>query len=205
MNLPLLFAYISAVLLLLLTPGPVVALITGTAARCGPRRAFATALGANAASLVLIALASLILTGLLSLPERGLYWLALAGSAYIGFAAWQDLQAGEPSLPAEMPAGGGLARGFWTSLSNPKDMLFFVAFFPQFISITQHTGTSLLILSGLWMLFDLLVLSFYIWLITRWMTGRQGQLIGWLSSLLLVLIGMAGVFYNGGQLLNLFS
>lgn len=205
MNLPLLFAYISAVLLLLLTPGPVVTLITGTAAQCGPRRAFATALGANAASLVLIALASLMLTGLLSLPERGLYWLALAGSAYIGFAAWQDLQVGEPSLRAEMPAGGGLARGFWTSLSNPKDMLFFVAFFPQFISITQHTGTSLLILSALWMLFDLLVLSLYIWLITRWMTGRQGQLIGRLSSLLLMLIGLAGVLYNSGLLLNLFS
>ena len=54
MNVPLLTAYILAVLLLLITPGPVVALITATAARDGRRRAFATLVGTNSASLVLM-------------------------------------------------------------------------------------------------------------------------------------------------------
>lgn len=204
MNLALLLAYISAVLLLLLTPGPVVALVTGTAARHGPRRAFVTVLGTNAASLVLIMLASLMLAGLLTLPGPLLYGLAMAGSGYIGVTAWQDLRAGPAGGLAEA-GSGGLARGFWTGLSNPKDLLFFVAFFPQFISITHNTGASLLILSGLWVLFDLLVLSLYIWVIGRWMAGKQGERIGRLSAWLLLLMGLAGVFYNGARCLELFS
>ncbi|WMC09691.1 LysE family translocator [Oceanimonas pelagia] len=204
MNLTLLLAYIGAVLLLLLTPGPVVALITGTAARHGARRAFVTVLGTNAASLVLMALAVLMLAGLLTLPEPRLYGLALAGSAYLGVSAWQDLR-DSPASAAADATGGGVARGFWTGISNPKDLLFFVAFFPQFISITQNTSVSLLILSGLWVLFDLLVLSLYIWVIGRWMTGKQGKRVGRLSAWLLLLMGMAGVLYNGVRWLDLFS
>ena len=57
MNFPLLTAYVLAVLVLLATPGPVVALITATAARDGRRRAFATLVGTNSASLALMLLA----------------------------------------------------------------------------------------------------------------------------------------------------
>ena len=52
LNLALLSAYVIAVLFLLLTPGPVVLLVTGTAARVGYTRAFLTLLGTNLASLV---------------------------------------------------------------------------------------------------------------------------------------------------------
>ncbi len=83
MNLSLLLAYMLAILLLLIAPGPVVALITGTAARHGYRRAFATAVGTNAASLVLIALAALMLTGLFSLDPLSLQVAGLLGSCLL--------------------------------------------------------------------------------------------------------------------------
>ena len=51
---PLLFAYLAAIVLLIATPGPVVMLVVGTvAARLPP--GMLTAVGANAASLVMIA------------------------------------------------------------------------------------------------------------------------------------------------------
>lgn len=63
MNFTLLAAYSLSVVTLLLTPGPVVALITTTASQHGYRRAFLTLIGTNGASLVLIALAALMLAG----------------------------------------------------------------------------------------------------------------------------------------------
>ena len=64
-------AYTVSVVLLLLTPGPVVALVTGTAVRHGYRQAWMTLLGTNGASLVLILMATLILAGVISLPPLG--------------------------------------------------------------------------------------------------------------------------------------
>lgn len=63
MNLALLAVYSLSVLTLLLTPGPVVALITATAAQYGYRQAFMTLCGTNGASLLLLALAALMLAG----------------------------------------------------------------------------------------------------------------------------------------------
>ena len=92
MNLTLLAAYMLAVLLLLATPGPVVALVTGTAAREGSRRAFITVIGTNAASLVLIVLATLMLLGVVALSPVMLSLLGMAGSLYIGWSAisWRN-------------------------------------------------------------------------------------------------------------------
>lgn len=69
MNFTLLAAYSLSVVTLLLTPGPVVALITTTAAQHGYRRAFLTLIGTNGASLVLIALAALMLAGVVSICD----------------------------------------------------------------------------------------------------------------------------------------
>lgn len=92
MNLPLLGAYTLAVFMLILTPGPVVALVTGTAARHGSRKAFLTVIGTNSASLVLIAFAAMVLAGIVSLSPLHLSLLGLAGSVFIGWGAIVSLQ-----------------------------------------------------------------------------------------------------------------
>lgn len=52
--------------------------------------------------------------------------------------------------------------GFATALSNPKDILF-CRVFPQFIHITDSFGFSLGLLTAVWVIIDLSVLSLYIW------------------------------------------
>lgn len=154
MNMTLLGAYILSVLVLLLTPGPVVALITGTAARHGYRNAFSTAAGTNSASLVLIAIATLMLKGIVSLPPVWLSLLGLIGSVYIGYSALQNISElmknNTTNSTTTQALRGGFVRGFMTGLSNPKDILFFVSFFPQFITVTQNFSTSILTLCGVW-------------------------------------------------------
>ncbi|WP_127959282.1 LysE family translocator [Serratia microhaemolytica] len=203
MNLTLLGGYILSVVVLLLTPGPVVALITGTAARHGHRKAFATAIGTNGASLVLIALATLMLTGVVSLASIWLNLTAIVGSCYIGYIALQSLYAvwGQTKtvttvemVPSE--SGSFFIKGFITGISNPKDILFFVSFFPQFISITDQFSTSIMVLFLLWMVIDLGILSIYILTIKRWMPSRHSRTMELLSALFLLLVALLGVTYN---------
>ncbi|MGK3123695.1 LysE family translocator [Candidatus Pantoea formicae] len=201
MNLSLLLAYMLAILLLLMTPGPVVALVTGTAARHGYRRAFATVVGTNAASLVLIALAALMLTGLVSLNPLSLQIAGLLGSLFIGAIAWRGLGAATNATAQRPATQGGLLKGFVVGISNPKDILFFAALFPQFIAITPHLSSSLVTLALVWMVFDFAVLAFYIITVKRWLPGSQQQRLERVSMLILLLIALAGAFYNLRQLL----
>lgn len=196
----LLSAYIISVMMLLLTPGPVVALITGTAARYGYRSAFATAVGTNGASLMLIAVATLMLSGVISLSPVWLSFLGLAGCVYIGYAALHSLfstpEAGTTDTGTGAQSRGSFLRGFVTGVSNPKDILFFVSFFPQFIAVTQDFTTSILTLSLVWMIFDFAILTVYILTVKKWMPARHNRKIAMTSSIFLLAVAGCGLVYN---------
>lgn len=207
MNLTLLGAYILSVMMLLLTPGPVVALITGTAARYGYRSAFSTAVGTNGASLVLIALATLTLKGVVSLPPVWIYLTGVAGSLYIGYAAFQSLllqpELQQTTVKSTASHRGGVLKGFMTGIANPKDILFFVSFFPQFIAITRDFSTSIMTLCVVWIFFDFAILSLYILTVKRWMPSRHGKTIELTSSLFLLGVAICGVIYNVFEIADL--
>lgn len=200
MNMPLLSAYILSVMMLLLTPGPVVALITGTAARYGYRSAFATAVGTNGASLILIAVAALMLRGVVSLSPVWLSFLGLAGCAYIGHSALQGLfnnsVTGTTDTGTDTQRRGNFLRGLVTGLANPKDILFFVSFFPQFIAVTQDFITSILTLCLVWVIFDFAILTLYILTVKKWMSAIHGRKIEMMSSLFLLAVAGGGIGYN---------
>ena len=199
MNMALLAAYMLAVLLLLATPGPVVALVMGTAAREGSRRAFMTVLGTNSASLVLIVLATLMLLGVVALSPVMLSLLGVLGSLYIGWSAVSSLMHKAQDIEA-VPARGGLLKGFLVGISNPKDILFFVAFFPQFIAITDDFTLSMLTLSLVWVVFDITVLSLYILTVQRVLSGRYALRLERLSALFLLAVALFGIVYNVGEM-----
>lgn len=205
MNLPLLAAYTLAVFMLILTPGPVVALVTGTAARHGSRKAFVTVVGANAASLVLIAFAAMVLAGVVALTPFYLSLLGLAGSLFIGWGAVNSLQRRnrDPADIAPMSERGGWLKGFLIGVSNPKDILFFVSFFPQFMAITQDFTVSIMTLSLVWIILDFAILAAYILTVKRWVPERHGKLLDVISSLFLLAVALFGLVYNTGALFSL--
>jgi len=207
MNVPLLITYTLAVLLLIMTPGPVVALITRVAAGSGSRQAFATLIGTNTASLVLIALAILMLSGVMSVSALSLAVLGIPGSLYIGYLALQGILI--PSSPqgadSTVSHKKGLWGGFITGLSNPKDILFFVAFFPQFIAVTHSFSTSVALLSLVWVILDFAILSFYILAIKHWVSARHQRAITLISSWILLVIACAGAAYNSWAIIRALS
>lgn len=203
---PLLFAYLAAIVLLIATPGPVVMLVTGTVARRGFRQGVLTAVGANAASLVLIAGAMLMVFGVVMVSARLLVGLHVAGCLFIAVLAIRTLvgewragrgrsgdgtAAGEPaSQPRGLP---GVVRGFLVGIANPKDLLFFVAFFPQFVGITPDSRVSLAILAALWIAVDFTIMTGYMAAINHPAIHRKQRWISASSALALLAIALAGL------------
>jgi threonine/homoserine/homoserine lactone efflux protein len=205
-NYALLLAYLTSIVLLIATPGPVVALVLGNAARKGFRQGLMTALGTNFASLVLIGLATLIVSGLVFIDARLLAWISAAGCVFVGWVAVRSLY-GEfrnartddtpPSDIAQTSTRhtSSIAHGFLVGISNPKDILFFVAFFPQFIGITSSSRTSLVILAMLWIAFDALILTGYAALANSSPLQRNKRAMAVVSALFLLIVAAVGLFY----------
>nr|WP_314481674.1 LysE family translocator [uncultured Pseudomonas sp.] len=204
MNTALTATYALTVLLLIATPGPVVALIVNTAAASGSRKAIFTALGTNWASLVLIGAAAWIILTSAAIDRAWLSGMSLLGCLFIGYIAVGTLrealtaqQQPDQQPDAAKTAGrGGLWQGFVVGISNPKDIIFFIAFFPQFIQITESFGKSMVVLSLLWILIDFAVLSLYIFAIGKIASQRSHRFISLASGVALLLIAAGGLLYN---------
>ncbi len=85
-------------------------------------------------------------------------------------------------------------------LGNPKDILFFAAFFPQLIHLTNSFGCSLGILTAVWVPIDLSVLSLFILAVRRWLTARCAKRLTRVSALFLLLLAIYGLGYKVWQL-----
>ena len=206
MNTALTLTYALTVLLLIATPGPVVALIVNTAAASGSRKALFTALGTNWASLVLIGAAAWIIMTSAAIDRTWLSAMSLLGCLFIGYIALSTLREAWhlPTQgtvePAAKPDRGGLWHGFMVGISNPKDIIFFISYFPQFIQITESFGKSMVVLSLLWIVIDFAVLSLYIFAIGKIASQRNNRLISLASAVVLLLIACVGLAYNVREL-----
>ncbi|AOK20500.1 threonine transporter RhtB [Burkholderia cepacia] len=201
---PLLFAYLAAIVLLIATPGPVVMLVVGTVARRGFRQGMLTAVGANAASLVMIAGAMLMVFGVVLVSDRLIKWLHVLGCVFIAVLAIRTLHGewragrmrggsdGEPEPTPGTRRLPGVVRGFLVGIANPKDLLFFVAFFPQFVGITPDSRVSLAILAALWIAVDFAIMTGYMAAINHPLIHGKQRWITASSAGALLVIALAG-------------
>ncbi len=124
------------------TPGPNMLLVLSISARHGLRSAVATMLGCMTALLAMLSISAAGLGALLQMFPAVFDALRLGGAAYLaylGVKCWR-----EPVHDAVVDATGGLSpavstgtlyrQGLLVAASNPKAILFAVAFFPQFIN-----------------------------------------------------------------------
>lgn len=127
-------AFVPAALALNLTPGADMMFCLAQGMRGGPRPAVAASAGISVGSMVNVALAGLGLGALVaSLP--GLFdAIRWAGIAYLLWLALRTLRAplGSAGAPAVRPARA-FRDGFLVNISNPKVILFILAFIPQFV------------------------------------------------------------------------
>jgi homoserine/homoserine lactone efflux protein len=137
MSLELYLAFMLASFVLMVTPGPNMALTVANSLAHGPRRALLTVAGAASAlavHLTVIGVGLGWLTALLAGWFEVLRWIGVVYLLWLGWNEWRAKPV--PLDPAKIPpmAGSRLwGQGFLVCLTNPKVLLFLAAFFPQFI------------------------------------------------------------------------
>jgi threonine/homoserine/homoserine lactone efflux protein len=136
MTLEVYLAYLIACAVVAIVPGPTVTLVVANSLTHGTRAGLLNVAGTQLALALMI---GILVVGLASVIETMGWWfdwLRLAGAAYLAWLGWRLLRApGALETPGRTPAprGGFFLQGFLVMLSNPKVLLFFGAFIPQFV------------------------------------------------------------------------
>jgi threonine/homoserine/homoserine lactone efflux protein len=136
-DLPLYAGFVAAVVGLCLIPGPNVAFIVANSLSYGPRYGVLTVAGTSSAMVVQLIPTVLGLSALMTGASDLFSVLRWVGVAYLLFIAWRAWTTNADDLEAVAPAPRPAriyARAFLVSLTNPKTLLFYGAFFPQFVS-----------------------------------------------------------------------
>ena len=151
MSLNLYLAYLLAVVVLVIIPGPSVTLVIGNSLRHGMRAGLLNVAGTQIGLAIIIGIVGLGLASVAKTMGWWFDWLRLAGAVYLVWLGWKMWRApvpaeGTPRAPK--PAGGFLLQGVLVALSNPKTLFFFGAFFPQFMDPHGNTTFQLLLLGA---------------------------------------------------------
>ena len=210
MNYTLLLAYATTIALLIATPGPVVALVLNTASKQGLRTAFLTIIGTNLASLLLIGVAAIIISGLLTINIMLFNIISIIGCIYIGWLATNtlltDLRSPRSMIKEEVDTfkkePSSLLSGFLVGIANPKDIIFFVAFFPQFINVAPSLSYGIIILTLVWIMFDFLILLGYSLLINKFMCNIESRCVSIASGVFLLSVATLGMLYVIRDIIN---
>ncbi|TKC91807.1 LysE family translocator [Trinickia terrae] len=205
-NFNILALYVVTVITAIAVPGPVAVLVAGAGLAGGPLKALKTIFGTNSASLVLILLSALVVKGLFAINELAFDIVKLAGACYIAYIGWDMFRAS--SSPDDGPAAvqprvGGFSKGFVMAISNPKDIIFFASFFPQFIGITKDTNASLALLTALWIILDFSTLMLVYLLVSKLLKPAIHQRMLRFSGVLLFVIATGGVVMASASIFRL--
>lgn len=151
-NPDLFLAYILAAAALIILPGPIVSLVIAQSLAHGRKTGLTVVAGAQVGTAVLIAIGAIGLTTLLNfLAEIFEYvrWAGVAWLVYLGIKHWRAAlrAAGDQTIQLE-PGRSIFWQGFLVGATNPKTVLFYAAFFPQFLDPTLAAGPQLFLMSA---------------------------------------------------------
>lgn len=147
---------------LIIIPGPNVIVIVTTSIVHGKARGLQTVAGTSAAMIVQLLVAALGTAWFVTAVSEGLKWLKWLGVVYLLYLGYKQIRASiGGTTVSSLSAIGSFQRGFWVSLTNPKTILFFGAFLPQFVSAQQSYLAQIAVLSGIFWLMAVILDSLY--------------------------------------------
>ena len=130
-----LWPFLVAVIVICVAPGPDMAFVMASGLARGRRGALLAATGISAGVTVWVLVTAFGLGALVTRMPQISDALRIAGACYLAYLAWDTWRsAGQHELQS---SGSGTGKMFWrgtvTNLANPKMVLFFTAFLPQFV------------------------------------------------------------------------
>jgi threonine/homoserine/homoserine lactone efflux protein len=160
--------FMAVALIVVVLPGPDMALVTSHALTGGRADARWAALGVNAGILVHAAAAALGISALLMASSTAYAIVKVAGAAFLVFlGARMLIAARRPSVagnatqaPSMRIASTPFWQGFWSNVLNPKVAILFLSLLPQFVERGDPVVAKTLLLSGIFLAMGLA------WLVT---------------------------------------
>ncbi|MDG0023756.1 LysE family translocator [Trinickia sp. Y13] len=182
--------FVAAVFLLNVTPGPDTAYIVGRSVAQGRGAGLMSALGICTGCCVHTIACAFGLTAVLAASATAFTVIKFAGALYLIYlgvrlafsSTGKSQQARSDAAQDAALAAKSLRQlflqGFWTNVLNPKVVLFFVSFFPQFVSSeTEHKALAFLTLGGVFIAMSVVWCLFLVWVasgVTRRLGGKPG-------------------------------
>lgn len=167
--------YVAAVFVLTVTPGPTVLMCVTSGVNFGAKRAFFSAAGSITAAVCIMACSALGVGAVLAASGQLFNLIKWFGVGYLLYIGFSTLRSSASSF--ELPSNASdqatqqvdrqttrtalYTKGFLVGISNPKALLFFTAFFPQFINPAAPQLPQFLILMATFVCFELFSLMFY--------------------------------------------
>ncbi|MCK8046856.1 LysE family translocator [Shewanella sp. 1CM18E] len=168
-DLALLPLYLTTVVALLLIPGPDMLLIASSSLSYGKKVGVYASFGNATSGLILTLLAAMGVSAVIAMNPMALEVLRVLGAAYLLKMGWDCIRSSAAEAP-EISQQNNLAkllykRAVVSNLLNPKALIFFVLFLPQFVStqLTASSGEQMLalglLLNAMGLAFNLLLVA----------------------------------------------
>jgi RhtB (resistance to homoserine/threonine) family protein len=167
-------AFAGVVAVIVVLPGPDMALVLQNGLARGRRAAVETALGINAGLLVWAVAAALGIAALLHASGPAFTALKLAGAAYLVWLglralteAWRGTADGQPGHQPQRRRASPFRQGLLSNLLNPKIALVFTTLIPQFVDPAQPAVAQTLLLAAIFICMGLVWLTSYALLVAK--------------------------------------
>lgn len=148
-------ALVVAAIILVLIPGPNVALIVANSLRYGFRSGLVTTLGTTsglALQLLLVVAGMATVINVAATAFNWIRWLGVLYLLYLGIRAWREPATDLQGIRAAPPRHHGIFwRGFGLAVINPKTLLFNAAFLPQFVVAGEASVAHLSLLAAIYL------------------------------------------------------
>ena len=154
-SLPTLLAFTAATLLLAATPGPDMTLSISRALSQGKSAAFFIVVGTSLGCVVHTLLVAFGISALITASPTAFMILKTGGAAYLFWLAVQAIRYGSTLTVKKVDDTGAsplanISTGLGVNLLNPKVIIFFMTFLPQFVSASDPNVTGKLLFLGGW-------------------------------------------------------
>jgi len=156
--LSLYLTYTFSIILLISSPGPVIALVISDSKHGWPT---GTIWGGSISAILLLACSLLVIHFALVIDEALLDWGRVIGGLYLAYLGVSILLSKQQLTTTISHHHDCFWRTMKVGLSNPKDILFFLAFLPSFIVTEQSFMDQSMIFLGIWLVIDMLIMLAY--------------------------------------------
>jgi threonine/homoserine/homoserine lactone efflux protein len=199
--------FVIAALVLLLTPGPAVLYVVTRSIDQGRRAGLVSVAGVHVGTLAHIVAAAVGLSALLAASATAFSIVKYLGAAYLIYIGVRRLldrrapAASGPAAPARLRRA--FVDGVIVNVLNPKTGLFFLAFLPQFVTVSRgHVGEQIVWLGVVFVLLGMVTDSLYALTAgsaARWLRGKPGFLSSerWVSGGLYIGLGVVAALSSG--------